>query len=105
MSFHFDLPGATRIIAVLSSKYVDTIVDNFKKTFQKTQQDKSDLEAVMTQDEIDMYEEMESYKITFCGFSYPAKSKQPIEYKQKKKMDYGKFIIVDMSEEQILSLN
>ncbi len=103
MSFHFDLPGATRIIAVLSTKYVDTIVDNFKKTFQKTQ-DKSDLEAVMTQDEIDMYEEMESFKITFCGFSSPKKQKQPIEYNQKKKMDYGKFIVVDMSEEQILSL-
>jgi hypothetical protein len=104
MSFHFDLPGATRIIAVLSSKYVDTIVDNFKKTFQKNQQDKSDLEAVMTQDEIAMYEEMESYKITFCGFSSPKKQKQSIEYKQKNKMDYGKFIVVDMSEEQILSL-
>jgi hypothetical protein len=104
MSFNFDLPNATRIIAVLSSKYVDDIVNNFKKTFQKNKQDKSDLEAVMTQDEIDMYEEMESYKITFCGFSSQKKQTQPIDYKEKKKMDYGKFIIVDMSEEQILSL-
>jgi hypothetical protein len=104
MSFHFDLPSATRIIAVLSSKYVDTLVDNFKKTFKKNQQDKSDLEAVMTQDEIDMYEEMESYKITLYGFSPQKKQKQQIEYKQKKKMDCGKFIVVDMSEEQILCL-
>jgi hypothetical protein len=104
MSFTFDLPNATRIIAVLSSKYVDDMVNNFKKTFQKNQRDKSDLEAAMTQDEIEMYEEMESYKITFCGFSSPAKQKQPIEYKQKNKMDYGNFIVVDMSEEQILSL-
>ena len=104
MSFHFDLPSATRIIAVLSSKYVDTLVDNFKKTFKKNQQDKSDLEAVMTQDEIDMYEEMESYKITLYGFPSQKKQKQQIEYKQKKKIDYSTFIVVDMSEEQILCL-
>ena len=104
MSFHFDLPNATRIIAVISSKYVDTIVDNFKKTFQKNQQDKSDLEAIMTQNEIDMYEEMESYKITFYGFSSPKKQKETIEYKPFNQMDLGKFVVVDMSEEQILCL-
>lgn len=104
MSFHFDLPNATRIIAVISSKYVDDIVNNFKKTFQKNQKDKSDIEATMTQEEIDMYDEMESYKISFCGFSLPKKPKQSLEYKPAKKMDYGKFIVVDMSEEQILSL-
>jgi hypothetical protein len=104
MSFNFDLSNATRIIAVFSTKYVDDIVNNFKKTFQKNQQDKSDLEATMTQNEIEMYEEMESYKITFCGLSSPKKQTQSIEYKPTKKMDYGKFIIVDMSEEQILSL-
>jgi hypothetical protein len=105
MSFHFDLPNATRFIAIVSSKYVDEIVNNLKKNFQKKQQDNSDIEAIMTQDEIDMYDEMESYKITFCGFlPNLKKQKQTIEYQPKKKMDYGNFIIVDMSEEQILSI-
>jgi hypothetical protein len=105
MSFHFDLPHATRIITVISSKYVDNMINILKKNFQKQQnQDKSDIEAIMTQDEIDMHEEMESHKITFCGFSIPTKQKKSIEYKKTKKMDYGKFIVVDMSEEQILSM-
>jgi hypothetical protein len=104
MSFHFDIANATRIISVLSSKYVDDIVNNLKKTFQKNEQEKSDLEATMTQDEIEMYEEMESFKITFCGFPNLKKNKQIPEYKPKKKLDYGKFIMIDMSEEQMLKM-
>jgi hypothetical protein len=104
MSFFFDLPNASRIIAVMSSKYVDDIVNNLKKTFQKNQQDESDLEAIMTQNEIEMYEEIESFKITFCGYTTPKKQKERIEYKPQKKMDYGNFVIIDLSEEQILSL-
>ena len=104
MSFHFDLANATRVIAVLSTKYVDDIVNNLKKTFQKNEQDKSDLEATMTQNEIDMYEEMESFKINFCGFSSPNKNKKHFEYKPKKKHDFGNFIVIDMSEEQMLKM-
>jgi hypothetical protein len=105
MSFYFDLPNATRIIAVLSSKYVDDIVNNFKKTLKKNQQDKSDIEAIMTQSEIDMYDEIENFKINFCGFtSNQKKQKQKLEHIPTKKMDYGNFIIFDMSEEQILSM-
>ena len=92
MSFHFDLANATRVIAVLSTKYVDDIVNNLKKTFQKNQH------------EIDMYEEMESFKITLCGFSSPKKNKQIPEYKPKKKHDFGNFIVIDMSEEQMLKM-
>lgn len=103
MSFLYDLPYATRYIAVISSKYVDNIVNNLKKTFQTNQQDGSDLEASMTHNEIEMYDEMDSFKISFCGYT-PKKQKQNPEHKPQKKMDYGNFIIVDMSEEQILSL-
>ena len=58
----------------------------------------------MTQYEIDMYEEMESFKISLCGFSSPKKNKKPFEYNPKKKHDYGNFIVIDMSEEQMLKM-